>query len=117
LIEVMEDDLVVITGTATFDYVEKLVAIGLLLDKVAAALARMASHHVASVQSLIASTATKSGSRSPTPARRVSSRTRSPTRPLNCGLWQSVSASRRSAGRSTMWWAQWPPRRPPSSFE
>jgi DNA-binding transcriptional MerR regulator len=53
LIEVIDDDLVVITDTATFDYVEKLVAIGMPLDKVAAALARMSEHHVASVQSLI----------------------------------------------------------------
>jgi len=53
LVEVIDDDLVAITDTSTFDYVEKLVAIGLPLDKVAAALARMANHHVASVQSLI----------------------------------------------------------------
>lgn len=53
LIEVVDDDLVVITDTATFDYVEKLVAIGLPLAKVSAALARMADHHVASVQALI----------------------------------------------------------------
>lgn len=53
LIEVVDDDRVVITDTSTFDYVEKLVAIGLPLDKVAEALARMADHHVASVQALI----------------------------------------------------------------
>jgi DNA-binding transcriptional MerR regulator len=53
LIEVMDDDLVLITDTATFDYVEKLVTIGLPLDKVAAALALMADYHVASVHSLI----------------------------------------------------------------
>ena len=53
LIEVVDDDLVVITDTSTFDYVEKLAAIGLPLDKVAEALARMAEHHVASVQALI----------------------------------------------------------------
>jgi len=53
LIEVLDDDLVVITDTATFDYVEKLAAIGLPLDKVAEALTRMADHHVASVQVLI----------------------------------------------------------------
>ena len=40
LIEVIDDDLVVITDTSTFDYVEKLVAIGLPLDKVAETLAR-----------------------------------------------------------------------------
>ena len=53
LIEVLDEDLVVITDTSTFDYVEKLVAIGLPLGKVAEALARMADHHVASVQALI----------------------------------------------------------------
>jgi DNA-binding transcriptional MerR regulator len=53
LIEVVDDDLVVITDTSTFDYVEKLAAIGLPLDKVAEALARIADHHVATVQALI----------------------------------------------------------------
>jgi DNA-binding transcriptional MerR regulator len=53
LIEVIDDDLVVVTDTSTFDYVEKLVAIGLPLDKVARALAQMADHHVASVQALV----------------------------------------------------------------
>lgn len=53
LVEVIDDDLVVIADTSTFDYVEKLAAIGLPLDKVAAALAKMSEHHVASVRSLI----------------------------------------------------------------
>jgi hypothetical protein len=53
LIEVVDDDLVVITDTSTFDYVGKLAAIVLPLDKVAEAPARMADHHVASVQALI----------------------------------------------------------------
>ena len=51
--EVIDDDLVVITDTSTFDYVEKLTGIGLPLDRVAAVLARMAEHHIASVQALI----------------------------------------------------------------
>jgi hypothetical protein len=42
------------TGSApTFDYVEKLVAIGLALDKVARTLTQMTDHHVASVQELV----------------------------------------------------------------
>jgi len=53
LIEVVDDDLVVITDTSTFDFVEKLTAIGLPLDKVAQALTRMADHHVASVRALV----------------------------------------------------------------
>jgi DNA-binding transcriptional MerR regulator len=53
LVEVIDDDLVVITDTSTFDYVEKLTAIGLPLDKVADALTQMAEHHVASVQALV----------------------------------------------------------------
>ncbi len=53
LIEVVDDDLVLITDTSTFDFVEKLTAIGLPLDKVAEALARMADHHVASVRALV----------------------------------------------------------------
>ena len=39
------------TGSApTFDYVEKLVAIGLPLDKVAWTFTQLTAHHVASVQ-------------------------------------------------------------------
>ena len=53
LIEVIDDDLVMVTDTSTFDVVEKLTAIGLPLDRVAAALTRMADHHVASVRVLI----------------------------------------------------------------
>ena len=53
LVAVIDDDLVVITDTSTFDYVEKLTGIGLPLDRVAAVLARMAEHHMASVQALI----------------------------------------------------------------
>ena len=53
LVEVVDDDLVVITDTSTFDYVEKLVAIGLPLDKVSAVLTKMADHHAASVRALV----------------------------------------------------------------
>jgi hypothetical protein len=53
LIEVLDEDLVVITDTSTFDYVEKLAAIGLSLDKVAETLTQMADHHLASVQALV----------------------------------------------------------------
>ena len=53
LIEVLDEDLVVITDRSTFDYVEKLVAMGLPLDKVAETLTQMADHHVASVQALV----------------------------------------------------------------
>jgi DNA-binding transcriptional MerR regulator len=53
LVEVVDDDLVVVTDTSTFDYVEKLVAIGLPLEKVSGALTQMAAHHVASVQALV----------------------------------------------------------------
>src|ERR1700760_157951 len=50
LIEVVDDELIVITDTRTFDYVEKLVAIGLPLDKVARALTHMTDHQIASMQ-------------------------------------------------------------------
>jgi hypothetical protein len=53
LIEVLDEDLVVITDTSTFDYVEKLVAMGLPLDKVAETLTQIADHHVASMQALV----------------------------------------------------------------
>jgi hypothetical protein len=53
LIEVLDEDLVVVTNTSTFDYVEKLAAIGLSLDKVAETLTQMADHHLASVQALV----------------------------------------------------------------
>jgi hypothetical protein len=53
LIDVVDDELLVITDTSTFDYVEKLTAIGLRVDKVARALTLMADHHVASVQALV----------------------------------------------------------------
>ena len=43
----------ILRNTSTFDYVEKLAAIGLPLDKVAEALAWIADHHVATVQALI----------------------------------------------------------------
>lgn len=53
LIEVLDEDLVVITDRSTFDYVEKLVAMGLPLDEVAETLTQIADHHVASVQALV----------------------------------------------------------------
>lgn len=53
LVQVVDKDLVVITDTSTFDYVEKLVAIGLPLTKVAEVLTEMADHHAASVQALV----------------------------------------------------------------
>jgi DNA-binding transcriptional MerR regulator len=53
LIDVLDENVVVITDTSTFDYVEKLVAIGLPLDKVAETLTQMADHHLASVQTLV----------------------------------------------------------------
>jgi DNA-binding transcriptional MerR regulator len=53
LVDVVDDDLLVITDTATFDYVEKLTAVGLPLAEVAGALARVAEHQVASVQTLV----------------------------------------------------------------
>jgi len=53
LIEVRDEDLVVITDRSTFDYVEKLVAMGLPLDEVAETLTQIANHHVASVQALV----------------------------------------------------------------
>ena len=53
LVQVVDKDLVVITDTSTFDYVEKLVAIGLPLTKVAKVLTEMADHHAASVQALV----------------------------------------------------------------
>lgn len=53
LIDVVNDELVVITDTSTFDYVEKLIAIGLPLDKVARALTHMTNHQIASMQSFV----------------------------------------------------------------
>jgi DNA-binding transcriptional MerR regulator len=53
LVQVVDQDLVVITDMSTFDYVEKLVAIGLPLTKVAKVLTEMADHHAASVQALV----------------------------------------------------------------
>jgi DNA-binding transcriptional MerR regulator len=53
LIDVLDDELLVITDTSTFDYVEKLTAIGLPLDKLARALSDMTDHHVASMQPLV----------------------------------------------------------------
>ena len=49
----MNDELLVITDTATFDFVEKLIAVGLPLDKVARALAHMTDHQIASMQPLV----------------------------------------------------------------
>lgn len=53
LIDVVDDELLVITDTRTFDYVEKLVATGLPLDKVAGALAHMTDHQMASMQAFV----------------------------------------------------------------
>lgn len=53
LVEPCSDELVLITDTVTFDYVEKLVAIGLPLEKVASTLTVMAAHQVASVRALV----------------------------------------------------------------
>ena len=53
LIDVVNDELLVITDTSTFDYVEKLVAIGLPLDKVARALTHMTDHQIASMQAFV----------------------------------------------------------------
>ncbi len=53
LIDVVDDELLVITDTRTFDYVEKLIATGLPLDKVAGALAHMTDHQMASMQAFV----------------------------------------------------------------
>jgi hypothetical protein len=53
LVEVIDDDLVVITDTSTSRLRREAHRIGLSLDRVAAVLARMAEHHIASVQALI----------------------------------------------------------------
>jgi DNA-binding transcriptional MerR regulator len=53
LIDVVDDELLVITDTRTFDYVEKLIAIGLPLDKVAGALTHMTDHQIASMQEFV----------------------------------------------------------------
>jgi DNA-binding transcriptional MerR regulator len=53
LIDVVDDELLVITDTRTFDYVEKLVAIGLPLEKIAYALTHMTNHQIASMQAFV----------------------------------------------------------------
>lgn len=53
LIDVVDDELLVITDTRTFDYVEKLTAAGLPLDKVAGLLAHMTEHQMASMQPFV----------------------------------------------------------------
>jgi DNA-binding transcriptional MerR regulator len=53
LIDVVDDELLVITDTRTFDYIEKLIAIGLPVDKVARALSHMTNHHIASMQAFV----------------------------------------------------------------
>ncbi|SPM29636.1 MerR family transcriptional regulator [Mycobacterium terramassiliense] len=53
LIDLVDDELLIITDTRTFDYVEKLAAIGLPLDKIARALTHMADHQIASMQALV----------------------------------------------------------------
>jgi DNA-binding transcriptional MerR regulator len=53
LVDILNDELLVITDTATFDYVEKLIAVGLPLDKVARAFTLMTDHQIASMQPLV----------------------------------------------------------------
>lgn len=53
LIDVLDDELLVITDTRTFAYVEKLIATGLPLGKVARALAHMTDHQMASMQAFV----------------------------------------------------------------
>ncbi len=53
LIDVVNDELLVITDTRTFDYVEQLVAAGLPLDRIAGALTDMTNHQIASMQGLL----------------------------------------------------------------
>ncbi|OBF46250.1 hypothetical protein A5787_11710 [Mycobacterium sp. 852002-50816_SCH5313054-b] len=53
LIDVVNDELLVITDTRTFEYVEKLVAIGLPLDKIARSLTHMTNHQIASMQAFV----------------------------------------------------------------
>jgi DNA-binding transcriptional MerR regulator len=53
LIDVVNDELLVITDTSTFDYVEKLIALGLPLDKVARALTYMTNQQIASMQAFV----------------------------------------------------------------
>ena len=53
LITAIDDDLVNVTDTVTFEHLENLVAIGLPLEQVTTALSAMASYHVASVQTLV----------------------------------------------------------------
>jgi len=53
LIDIVNDELLVITDTATFDYVEELIAIGLPLEKIARALTHMTNHHIASMQPFV----------------------------------------------------------------
>lgn len=53
LVEPNGDEVVTVTDTVTFDYVDKLVAIGLPLDKVAKTLITMSEHQLASVRTLV----------------------------------------------------------------
>jgi len=53
LIDVVTDELLIITDTRTFDYVEKLIEIGLPLDRVARALTHMTDHQIASMQAFV----------------------------------------------------------------
>lgn len=53
LIDVINDELLVVTDTRTFDYVEKLVAIGLPLERIAWALTHMTNHQIASMQAFV----------------------------------------------------------------
>lgn len=53
LVDIVDDDLLVITDTATFDYVEKLIGVGLALSQVTQTLVTMAEHQTASAQALV----------------------------------------------------------------
>lgn len=53
LIDVVDDELLIVTDTRTFEYVAKLTATGLPLDKVAGALAHMTDHQIASMQAFV----------------------------------------------------------------
>lgn len=53
LVDIVDDDLLVITDTATFDYVEKLAGIGLPLGEITQTLIHLAEHQSESVRALV----------------------------------------------------------------
>jgi DNA-binding transcriptional MerR regulator len=53
LVDIIDDELLLVTDIATFDYVEKLIAVGLPLDKVARAFSVMTDHQIAGMQPLV----------------------------------------------------------------